>query len=140
MKTNLKLHLEIDRELLAPYNQVAGILGISTARYIESYLGALVHDLSPDPVQHIANELFYESYRSRELAEAAAERFEAFAIEEKLKGNSAAGTITTEVTEYQPGFWRVKVHYLTKTGWKLIAWDLWDEDDRADGWKKEDSK
>ena len=89
MRTNLKLHLEIDRELLAPYNQVAGILGIPPERYVTSYLEALLDDLGADPVQHIANELFYESYRSRELAEAAAERFEAYAIDEKLNGNTA---------------------------------------------------
>jgi hypothetical protein len=45
VKTNLKLHLEIDRDLLAPYNRVAGILGISPSRYIQSYLAALVKDL-----------------------------------------------------------------------------------------------
>ena len=90
----------------------------------------------------IASELFYESYRSRKLAEAAAERFEAFEISEKLNGNPDASTVTTEVVEYQLGFWRVKVHLLTKTGWKLIAWDR-DEEDKssgvADSWK-EDSK
>jgi hypothetical protein len=140
MKTNLKLHLEVDRELLAAYDRVAGILGIPTSRYVESYLKALLSDLGSDPVQHIANELSYESYRSRKLAEAAAERFEAFAISEKLQGNTAASTVTTEVVEYQRGFWRVKVHCLTKAGWRLIAWDLWDEDDRADSWKREASK
>jgi hypothetical protein len=138
MKTDLKTPLEVDRELLAAYDRVAGILGIPTARYVKSYLKALLSDLGSDPVQHIANELFYESYRSRQLAEAAAERFEAFAISEKLEGNSAAVTVTTEVVEHQRGFWRVKVHYLTKAGWRLIASDLWGEDDdedAADSWK-----
>jgi hypothetical protein len=59
---------------------------------------------------------------------------------EKLNGDSTASTVTTEVVQYRRGFWRVKVHLLTKTGWKLIAWDLWDEDDRADFWKKRCSK
>jgi hypothetical protein len=140
MKTNLKLHLEIDRELLAPYDRVAGILGISPSRYIQSYLAALLKDLGSDPVLHIASELSFESYPSRKLAEAAAEKLEADAISEKLNGNSDASTVATEVVEYQRGFWRVKVHLLTKTGWKMIAWDLWDEDDSADGWKTEDSK
>jgi hypothetical protein len=138
MKTNLKLHLEIDRELLAAYDRVAGILGILTSRYVESYLKALLSDLGSDPVQHIANELFCESYRSRKLAEAAAERFEAFAISEKLQGNTAASTVTTEVTEYRPDDWRVKVYNLFKGRWKLIASTLWeedDEDDAADSWK-----
>ena len=140
MKTNLKLHLEIDRDLLAPTNQGAGIPDISPERYIESYLVALLNDLAGDPVLHIANELFYQSYPSRELAEEAAEAFEADAISEKLNGDSAPSTVTTEVVQYRRGSWRVKVHLLTKTGWKLIAWDLWDEEDRADFRKKGASK
>jgi hypothetical protein len=140
MRTNLKLHLEIDRDLLAPNNQGTGIPDISPERYIESYLVALLNDLAGDPVLHVANELFYQSYPSRELAEEAAEGFEADAISEKLNGNSDASTVATEVVEYQRGFWRVKIHLLTKTGWKLIAWDLWDEEDNEDLRKKEDSK
>lgn len=140
MKTNLKLHLEIDRELLTPYDQVAGIPDISPSRYIQSYLTALLNDLGSDPVLHIANELPYESYTSRRLAEAAAEKLEADAINEKLNRNGAAGTVTTEVVEYQRGMWWVKVHVLSKTGWKLMAWDLWDEEDSADFRKKEASK
>jgi hypothetical protein len=80
MKTDLKIPFEIDRLLLVQYDLVAKILGIPVRRYVESYLQALINDLSPDPVEHIANEIFYESYRSRELAEAAAERLEAYAI------------------------------------------------------------
>lgn len=140
MKTNLKLHLEIDRDLLAPYDRVAGILGISPQRYIQSYLAALLNDLGSDPVLHIASELSYESYPSRQLAESAAEKLEADAIGEKLNGNPDTSTVTTEVVEYQRGSWRVKVHLLTKTGWKLITWDLWDEDEPADSWKRGGSK
>jgi hypothetical protein len=136
MKTNLKLHLEIDRELLAPYNQVAGIPDISPSRYIERYLVALLKDLAGDPVLHIANDLFYQSYPSRELAEEAAEGFQAAATSKKLDGESAGGAVTTEVVQYRRGFWRVKVHLLTKTGWKLMAWDLWDEEERAYSSKK----
>jgi len=142
MKTDLKTPLEVDRDLLAAYDRVAGILGILTARYVESYLKALLSDLGSDPIQHIANELFYESYWSRELAEAAAERLEAYAIGEKLEDNPAASIITTEVTEYRPNDWRVKVYNLIKGRWRLIASDLWgedEEDDAADSWK-EDSK
>ena len=135
----MKLSLEVDVRLLKPYERVARILGVPVARYIESYLKALLDDLGLDPVQHVANELFYESYRSRRLAEAAAEKLEAFAIEQKLEGNAMASVITTEVVEYQQGFWRVKVHFLTKTGWKLVAADLLGEDDdeesESDWWK-----
>jgi hypothetical protein len=143
MTKHLKTPLEIDRELLAAYDRVAGILGIPTSRYIESYLKALLNDLGSDPVQHIASELFYKSYRSRELAEAAAERFEAFAISEKLEGNTAASTVTTEVVEYRPDDWRVKVYNLFKGRWRLIASDPWgedDEEDATDAWKREDAQ
>src|ERR1700693_4427182 len=106
----MKLPIEVDVRLLKPYERVAGILGVPVARYVESYLKALLDDLGLDPVQHVANELFYESYRSRELAEAAAEKLEAYAISEKLEDNPAASIITTEVTEYRPDDWRVKVY------------------------------
>jgi hypothetical protein len=81
------------------------------------------------------------SYPSRKSAEAAAERLEVYAIEEKLKGNPDIGTITTSVVERSPGDWSVKVSYLFKGGWKLIASDLWGEDDdddqdESDRWKK----
>ena len=49
------------------------------------------------------NELFYESYPSRDLAQAAAERFETFAIEQKLECNTYVGTVSTSVEEYQRG-------------------------------------
>jgi hypothetical protein len=139
MKRNCRLPLEVDQELLTTYNRIAVILGVPVSRYIESYVRVLLDDLGPDPVQHIAEELFHESYRSRVLAEAAAERLEAFAIEEKLRGNALASTVTTELVEYQRGYWRVKVHYLTKAGWKLVAADLWGEDDEeeneSDWWR-----
>jgi hypothetical protein len=139
VKTDLLIPIEVDRQLLVKYTLVARILGIPLLRYVESYLQTLLTDLTPDPVQHIANELFYESYRSRDLAEAAAERFETFAIEQKLEGNARVGTVSTSVEEYQKGCWRVKVHYLTAAGWNLIASDLWGEDDQdedgANWWK-----
>ncbi len=54
------------------------------------------------------------SYPSRKSAEAAAERLEVYAIEEKLKGNPDIGTIPTSVVERSPGDWSVKVSYLFK--------------------------
>jgi hypothetical protein len=141
----MKTPIKIERQLLVHYRQVARILGIPTARYVETYLKILLTDLSLGPLEHIANELFYKSYDSREQAEAAAERFEAFAVEQRLAGNGDAGTITTEVVEHLPDDWRVKAYYLYKAGWRVIASDLWgeDEDDEdkrdreGEEWKKD---
>jgi hypothetical protein len=138
MKKCPKTCLEVDPELLAPYIRVAEILGVPFRRYVETYLEPLLNDLSPDPVQHIAFEMSHQSYQSRELAEAAAGRLEAYAIEQKLEGNAAASVICTEVAEYQAGFWRVKVNHLTRFGWRVVAADLWEDDnDEGEEWKGE---
>ena len=132
--------LKIRSQLLKPYRQVAKILGIPVASYLERYLQTLSSDLFGEPLQHIANEFWCTSYPTRSLAFAAAERFEAYAIEEKLKSNPDVGTIATSVVERSPGDWSVKASYLFKGGWKLIASDLWgdddDDQDESDRWKK----
>jgi hypothetical protein len=134
----MKTTIEIDSDLLVQFNRISDILGISPAKYVESYLKALPADLGLDPVLHVANELFYESYRSPELAQAAAERLEAYAVEQKLEGNAAAGVISAEAVQYQTGFWRVKVSHLTWGSWHLIASDLWGEDDdEGEEWKQQ---
>jgi hypothetical protein len=130
MKTSLK----ISGDILGQYGRVAGILGIPLQRYVERYLKILTDELEADPLEWIANEFFHTPYRSRKLAEAAAEKFEGYAIDENLAGN-ADGTISTSVTEYAPGDWRVKVHYLSKHGWRLIASDLWE--DEGEEWKED---
>jgi hypothetical protein len=136
MKT--KVPIEIDSDLLVQFNRISAILGISPAEYVESYLKDLPANLGLDPVLYVANELYFESYQSRELAEAAAARLEAYAVEQKLDGNNIASVITTEVIEYQAGFWRVKVNHLTRLGWRVIASDLWgDDDDEGEEWKQQ---
>jgi hypothetical protein len=138
MKTDLMIPIDVDRLLLVQYNTVAKILGVPVSRYLESYLRILSDELASNPLEWIANELFHNRHASREAAEAAAERFEAYAIEEKLAGNAAASTISASVAEYLPGDWRVKVHHLTRRGWRLIASDLWEEEDdqdESDWWK-----
>jgi hypothetical protein len=129
--------IRIKSQLLKPYRQVAKILGIPTASYLENYLAGT---LSSD-VGDIAEEFCSVSYPSQKNAEAAAERFEAYAIEEKL-GNPDISTFTTNVVERSPGNWSVKVSYLFRGRWKLITTDLWDEDgdddrDESESWKKD---
>jgi hypothetical protein len=124
----VKVPIEIDSDLLVQFNRISAVLGISPARYIETYLKDLLASLGQDPALYVANELFFNSYRSRELAEAAAE---------KLEGNGATSVISTEVVEYQDGFWRVKVNHLTHRGWRVVASDLWEDGDEDEGeeWK-----
>jgi hypothetical protein len=135
----MKTTIEIDSDLLVTFNRISAVLGIPAAQYIESYLKDLPANLGQDPVLHVADELFYQSYRSQELAEAAAERFEAYAIEQQLEGNHAASVICTEVVLFQTGFWRVKVNHLTRLGWRVVASDLWEDGDEneCEKWKGE---
>jgi hypothetical protein len=134
MRTAQKIPLRVDPSLLSNYAQVATILGVPLQQYVESYLRILTDELEANPLEWIANEFFHTPYRSRKLAEAAAEKFEAYAIDENLTGN-AEGTISTSVTEYAPGDWRVKVHYLSQHGWRLVASDLWE--DEGEEWKED---
>jgi hypothetical protein len=100
----MKITIDIDSSLLVQFNRVSAVLGVSPDRYIESYQKDLPANLGRDPVLFVANELFFQSYPFRELAQAAAEQLEAYAVEQKLEGNHAASVISTEVVEYQTGF------------------------------------
>jgi hypothetical protein len=57
--------------------------------------------------EQIGEEFRWTCYPKRECALAAAERFEAFAIEEKLKGSPDIGMVATKVLEHE-GHWAVK--------------------------------
>lgn len=128
--------VNVRSQLLKPYRQVAKILGVPVASYLETHLQPFLDNLEENSLSYIAEEFCCRSYPSRKSAEAAAERFEAYAIEEKLKGSPNIGTIATSVVECSPGDWSVKVDYLLKAGkggWKSITTDLpWDEADERD--------
>jgi hypothetical protein len=77
--------------------------------------------------EQIGEEFRWTCYPKRECALAAAERFEAFAIEEKLKGSPHIGMVATKVLEHE-GHSAVKPDCLsTSKGskWRTIASDLW---------------
>jgi hypothetical protein len=61
----MQTSIEIDSDLLIQFNWISAILGISPARYIETYLKDLPPaSLGQDPVLYVANELFCQSFRS----------------------------------------------------------------------------
>ncbi len=106
MNSHKTTTVTVNCHLLKPYRQAAKILGIPVRQLVEEYL-------------------------KRECALAAAERFEAFAIEEKLKGSPHIGMVATKVLEHE-GHWVVKPDYLsTSKGskWRTIASDLWGEEE-----------
>jgi hypothetical protein len=95
----------VNSHLLKPYRQAAKILGIPVRQLVEEYLSPL----KGEPEQ-IGEEFRWTYYPKRECALAAAERFEAFAIEEKLKGSPHIGMVATKVLEHE-GHWAVKPDY-----------------------------
>jgi hypothetical protein len=72
--------INVRSQLLKPYRQVAKILGIPVASYLETHLQPFLDNLEENSLSYIAEEFCCRSYPSRKSAEAAAERFEAYAI------------------------------------------------------------
>ena len=126
MNSHKTTTVTVNCHLLKPYRQAAKILGIRVTQLVEEYLSPF----KGEPEQ-IGEEFRWTCYPKRECALAAAERFEAFAIEEKLKGSPHIGMVATKVLEHE-GHWVVKPDYLsTSKGskWRTIASDLWGEEE-----------
>ena len=122
MNSHKTTTVAVNSHLLKPYRQATKILGIPVRQLVEEYLSPF----KGEPEQ-IGEEFPWTCYPKRECALAAAERFEAFAIEEKLKGSPDIGMVATEVLEHE-GYWAVKPDYLTTSEgstWRTIASDLW---------------
>ena len=126
MNSHKTTTVTVNSHLLKPYRQAAKILGIPVRQLVEEYLSPF----KGEPEQ-IGEEFRWTCYPKRECALAAAERFEAFAIEEKLKGSPHIGMVATKVLEHE-GHSAVKPDYLsTSKGskWRTIASDLWGEEE-----------
>ena len=94
--------VEIDLQVLRPWRNVAWILGISTAEYLERYL----EDIG-DSVE-IHQEIADTTVRTRARAERVAERLEKFTVDAQLSGRSDTGTVAASVAETGDGRWRIK--------------------------------
>jgi hypothetical protein len=117
--------IAINSRLLKPYRQAANILGVPIEQLVEEFLSAFTGE--PD---QIGEEFRWISYATRKRALAAAERFEAFTVEEKLTGNLGVGMVATEIIE-RDGRWQVSTNYLSPSegsAWRTIASDLWQEE------------
>jgi hypothetical protein len=126
MNSHKTTTVAVNSQLLKPYRQATKILGIPVGQLVEEFL----NPFKGEPEQ-IGEEFRWISYPMHECALAAAERFEAFAIEEKPKSNPDIGMVATEVLERE-GHWAVKPDYLsTSEGstWRTIASDLWGEEE-----------
>jgi hypothetical protein len=129
-----KTRIKIDSQVLAPWRDIAGILGWSLDRYLEWYLSGQSDYLRD--LDLIGEEISDRYYETREEAEAVAERFEAFAIDAKLAGDPDAGTVAAEVVPKDDGCWTIKAHYLSPNGktWKSSSViDDWNGQNDGDG-------
>jgi hypothetical protein len=120
-----KSTIAISSQLLKPYFRAAKILGIPVTRLVEEFLSAF----TGEPEQ-IGEEFRWISYATRERALAAAERFDAFAINEKLRGNPDVGMVAAKVLQHD-GHWKVIPDYLSPADgstWRRVASDLWPEE------------
>jgi hypothetical protein len=127
MTTMPKTTIEIDSQVLEPWLDIAGILGIRLSELMEPYLsdwGDCLRDLRE--IGEVISDRFYET---RAAAEAVAQRFEAFAIERKLSGEGDVGTVAAEVVPRNGGGWTVKAYHLSPTG------KGWKSDSLIDDWQ-----
>src|SRR5260370_24727406 len=111
-----KQTIKIDGEVLEPWCQIAGILGMTLSRYLEGYLSQIGDTMREEGLGRIGEEISDWPYETREEAEAVAERFEEFAIEAKLAGGPKIGTVAAEVVPTDDGGWTVKDHYFGPSG------------------------
>ena len=90
MNSHKTTTVAVNSQLLKPYRQATKILGIPVGQLVEEFL----NPFKGEPEQ-IGEEFRWISYPMHECALAAAERFEAFAIEEKPKSNPDIGMVAT---------------------------------------------
>jgi hypothetical protein len=100
--------IAINSRLLKPYRRAAKLLGVPVEYLVEEFLSAFTGE--PD---QLGEELRWISYATRERALAAAERFETFAVEQKLRGNSDIGMVAAKVLQHD-GHWKVIPDYLSR--------------------------
>jgi hypothetical protein len=111
-----KTTIKIDSQVLQPYREIAGILGMTVSRYLEGYLSQFGDTMRSEGLGRIGEEISDWPYETREEAQAVADRFEEFVIEAKLAGRPNIGTVAAEVVPTDDGGWTVKAHYLSPTG------------------------
>jgi hypothetical protein len=120
----------IDSEVLQPWREIAGILGMTVSEYLQRYLSEHLDHIRDDGLLYVSDEIEDTRYETREEAEAVTERFEAFAIESKLAGAPDVGIVAAEAVPTDDGDWTVKAHYLSpsaKRGWRSLS--VQDDDD-----------
>ena len=127
MNSHKTTTVTVNSHLLKPYRQAAKILGIPVRQLVEEYLSPFKGE--PEQIGEVFR---WTCYPKRECALAAAERFEAFAIEEKLKRQpSTSGMVATKVLEHE-GHWAVKARlsvHVERKQVETIASDLWGEEE-----------
>jgi hypothetical protein len=124
--------------VLKPWRDIAGILGMTLSEYLEGFLREMQYNLRD--LDDIGEDISDFAYQTREQAEAVAERFEAFAIEAKLAGESDVGTVAAEVVPANEEGWTVKAHYLSPTGKRWRSTSVIDDssglNDSDEEWKE----
>ena len=93
-----KTTIKIDSQVLEPWRDIAGILGMTLSDFLEETSAQLGDDLRD--LSQIGEEISDWPYETREEAQAVADRFEAFAVEQKLSGDSDVGTVAAEVVSH----------------------------------------
>jgi hypothetical protein len=123
--------IKIESQVLELWREIADILGVSLSEYLEEFLGSL--EIQDEGLPHIAEEVEHKAYRSRQVAEAIAERFEQFVIEKKLEGDRAdIGTIATRIEPTGDGFWSIRTDYLSPNGKRWRSQSVNEDDDDTD--------
>jgi hypothetical protein len=131
-----KITIKIDSQILEPWLNIAGILGMTLSEYLNGYLRQLGDTMREDGLGCIGEEISDWPYETRERAQAVADRFEEFAIDAKLAGESDVGTVAAEVVPTDDGSWTVKAHYLSPAGkrWNSVSvFDDWNSQNDSDG-------
>jgi hypothetical protein len=106
--------LWIDSQALEPWQKIADVLGQSLQQYVEQFM----RDCGRENEHFLIIDEAVQTtrYRTREAAQAVAQRYELYMVERRLDGQKSVITVAKPV-QAENGFWGIETDYLGEHGW-----------------------
>jgi len=116
-----KISINLNSPALARFSDSAYIRGIALEDCVERFINSFSSSQSQDNdwLSSVGEEIADMPYRTRQEAQAVAQRFNA-----SLKGKPNIGTVATRIVKIARGKWTIKINHLDpsgKRGWRPIS-------------------
>ena len=109
-----KTQLAIDSRALEPWQKIADVLGQSLEQYVEQFMRDCGRENEHFLILDEAVQTTH--YRTREAAQAVAQRYELYMVERRLKGLKSVIAVAEPVLA-ENGSWGIETDYLGEHGW-----------------------